>query len=382
MRLLSSWEGAEELVKNIRLAAVGDICLADSPQAVGAGVLSVMKKRGPDYPFRTVKDFLRGHDIVFGNLESTISSDGLVPGKLESEEMRSIPQSAEVLSDAGFTVLNVANNHSLQHGGAAFEETCRLLQNRNIQPIGVAQKPGSSEICIPRIVKCQGVTFGFLGFAFEPDAYFSGDPLYAQGRVEEICRQTRELAKTSDIVIVSCHWGLEFMDRPSALTIQIARRIVDSGARVVLGHHSHVLQGAEDYHGGCIVYSLGNFVFDMLWQERFRKSAIVSFEFSRGGVSWGYRPVRINSFFQPVFLEDAALRSAVSEIQELCRRAPSELAGDISKNSIKYYQEYENLRKRNRLLAYRYFVRRSRHLPPTFILQTLVRTLFRRFTGS
>ena len=69
-------------------------------------------------------------------------------------------------------------------------------------------------------------------------------------------------AGQADIVIVSLHAGSEYRDLPSGLQVSVAHAAIDAGARVVLGHHPHVLQGIGRYGDGLIVYSLGNFVFD------------------------------------------------------------------------------------------------------------------------
>ncbi len=61
-------------------------------------------------------------------------------------------------------------------------------------------------------------------------------------------------------VLVSVHWGVEFSNLPSPEQVRQARRMIDAGARAVLGHHAHVVQGVESYLGGVIVYNLGNAV--------------------------------------------------------------------------------------------------------------------------
>jgi poly-gamma-glutamate synthesis protein (capsule biosynthesis protein) len=66
----------------------------------------------------------------------------------------------------------------------------------------------------------------------------------------------------ADFVVVSVHWGTEFEAHPAPGQIEAAHLLVDAGADLVLGHHPHVLQDIERYHGGVIAYSLGNFVFD------------------------------------------------------------------------------------------------------------------------
>ena len=71
----------------------------------------------------------------------------------------------------------------------------------------------------------------------------------------------QELSRSADIVIVSFHWGIESQRQHAAYQQEIARRCIDDGALLVIGHHPHCLQGIERYNGGVIAYSLGNFLF-------------------------------------------------------------------------------------------------------------------------
>lgn len=78
--------------------------------------------------------------------------------------------------------------------------------------------------------------------------------------IEDIQRASKE----SDMVIVSVHWGKEYVDTPTEAQYRLGRTAIDAGASIVLGHHPHVLQGIEFYNGGIICYSLGNFIFDLV----------------------------------------------------------------------------------------------------------------------
>ncbi len=105
-------------------------------------------------------------------------------------------------------------------------------------------------------------------------------------------------------MVVSLHWGDEFIDRPSPADVQLARAIVDAGADLIIGHHPHVLRGVERHGRGWIVYSLGNFVCDMLWEEELRETAIAECRLSKNGVEQvRLLPVRINDDSQPVPLQ-------------------------------------------------------------------------------
>ena len=88
---------------------------------------------------------------------------------------------------------------------------------------------------------------------------------------------------------------------PHPADVQLAHAIVDAGADLIVGHHPHVLRGVERYRQGWIVYSLGNFVCDMLWDEELRETAICECRLTAAGLEdVRLIPVRINDDCQPV----------------------------------------------------------------------------------
>src|SRR5205814_2618322 len=108
----------------------------------------------------------------------------------------------------------------------------------------------------PVIVHEKGMKLGFLGYADYgfPEIFM---PLRERIALEDAA----ELKKEVDCVVVSLHWGYEYVDYPSRGQQAFARRLVDAGAELVIGHHPHVVQGVEEYRGGLIAYSLGDFRF-------------------------------------------------------------------------------------------------------------------------
>ena len=127
------------MTNEIILTAVGDISLGDSPKSLGFGVKSKIKSKSADFIFENIKNQLKG-DIVFGNLETVLSEKGLKLYDFYSEQLRGAPEYASALSNAGFTLLSVANNHAMQHGAEAFWESVDSLKSNNISVAGVKSK--------------------------------------------------------------------------------------------------------------------------------------------------------------------------------------------------------------------------------------------------
>ena len=284
----------------IRLIAVGDISLGDSPKCFGFGVKRLIEKKGTDFIFEKIKKHLKA-DILFGNLETVLSDEGLVPYDFHSDQMRGPVESVKTLSKVGFNVLNIANNHMLEHGKAAFWDCIDNLRNNGIAIVGL--KGNSVYFSRPAILHVEEKTIGFLGYSFEEDNRLghSDEIDYAYcAEPGKILSDVRKLQQKVDFVIVSLHWGLEFAKHPSRYLVEKAHKIIDSGAAVILGHHPHVVQCVEKYKQKIICYSLGNFVFDMVWNKDCRKSMLAIFDLRSGrNVHSKIYPVKINNMYQP-----------------------------------------------------------------------------------
>lgn len=266
-------------MKSATLVAVGDLQLGDSVICVGYGFRS--RVPGPEAlleVFSRIRSHWSDADIVFGNLECQLSDLGKDEGSLASAQMRATPGYATALKAAGFTVMNVANNHSVQHGIAAFEESVASLRAQGIAVCGVrGAGPMTTE---PAIVTAKsGLRVGFLGYSLRPRQYGTGSsadtPPYAEGTESGITADVAALRPQVDQVVVSLHWGEEFVQQPAAREVALAHAIVEAGASLVLGHHPHVTRPVERYRDAVIVYSMGNFVADMVWQDVLRRGLLV-----------------------------------------------------------------------------------------------------------
>lgn len=274
----------------VTLMAVGDIMLGDSPIFVGHGLSKIINKRGSEFLFSDVSTTLNKGDIVFGNLECVLSDVDVDPSILKSVQLRGAESSVSGLVYAGFNVLSLANNHILEHGGNSLLRTKEVLSNNGIYSIGVSESKEKSREAL--ILDINNISVSFLSYCLVKDstAYCSVD------NPSEIIKDIQKIRDKVDILIVSLHWGNEFVRKPSAEQVQLAHEMIDSGANIILGHHPHVLQGLEVYKNGIIVYSLGNFVFDMR-QKKMRESMIFSCRLKKNEIiDYEVIPVLIENF--------------------------------------------------------------------------------------
>ena len=128
---------------------------------------------------------------------------------------------------------------------------------------------------LPYIITKQGLRIAVMALCIHLEWYQPDEILYENDiyRIIDLVAELRN-RDSADIIMVSVHWGDEFAVYPSNAQIALAHKLVDAGVNIILGHHSHVFQGIENYKDSIIVYSLGNFISDMV-PEMCRTTGIV-----------------------------------------------------------------------------------------------------------
>jgi Bacterial capsule synthesis protein PGA_cap len=233
----------------ITLNAVGDILLADK---VGEKIAL----NGADYLFHNVCHIFSEAEFNIGNLECPLSDRGEVYTHKEYL-FRASPDCAKSLKDAGFNILCLANNHIMDYGPLALYDTMSILEKHGISYVGAGKN--LEEACRPLIYELKGLKIAFLAFTYAYSAK-KRRPGCCPCDLNFIQKQIKSVKCTVDLVVVSIHKGIEYIDYPDRHTMALFRGAVDAGANLVLGHHPHVVQGLEIYSNALICYSLGNFI--------------------------------------------------------------------------------------------------------------------------
>jgi len=172
---------------------------------------------------------------------------------------------AEVLKILNTLAVNIANNHILDWGRQGLEDLIRLLEENGIPFFGAGLN--LQQALSPVLLKVDGKSIGFLGFGWKEEmCIYAGKkrPGVAPLKLPIILDSVRKLKEEADLVAVNLHWGYEYEQLPLPVHRQIAHRLVDEGADLIIGHHPHVIQAFESYKGRHIYYSLGNFYFGSL----------------------------------------------------------------------------------------------------------------------
>jgi poly-gamma-glutamate synthesis protein (capsule biosynthesis protein) len=244
--------------KGIRLAAMGDAML---DRSVGTHIVQHPER----FAMRDIRECIAPDAMVFLNLETPVGTRGIPDAKQHPNvTFRSHPDCLQVLKRIGVSVVSLGNNHMLDYGEAALRDTLEHLDAAGIRHVGAGRN--YKEANRPLTMEINGLKIAMLSHVF---IYSTSTRMAKKNtagvsdhRIRKILPRIRELRRAGYIVIVSLHWGNEYSFYPIPYQMQQARRMIDNGAALILGHGPHYPQGIEHHGDGTIVYSLGNFMFD------------------------------------------------------------------------------------------------------------------------
>ena len=248
----------------LTITLTGDILL-------DRGVRHRINAIGIDSLFTPEIDSIFSHsDIVVGNLECP-ATDLRTPA-MKKYVFRANPEWLTTLRRHGITHLNLANNHSVDQRRGGLISTAENCRQAGIIPVGVgsnmheAVQPLLLSPLTPYIIHHPSPIYLFASlqmplenFTYLPDQYS-----VSQESIDSLCQRIRRLrANVPDAyIIVYPHWGIEHQLEPYLQQRRQAHAIIDAGADIIVGHHTHTLQTIENYKGKPIYYSIGNFIFD------------------------------------------------------------------------------------------------------------------------
>jgi poly-gamma-glutamate synthesis protein (capsule biosynthesis protein) len=298
----------ENDLKTKTIIFVGDIML-------DRAVERLMKKNSFLYPFEKISQFLKGTDLTFGNLEGPIVKN---PPNFSDDSLQFAfyPEAIEGLKFANFNLLSLANNHTLNMGKSGLKQTREFLKKENINFVGDPLKCGDE-------------------FLFQKDKiiFFAFNKTFPSNCPNEEIIETIKSVKTQNsenFLIVSVHWGNEYQIKSSAFQQKLARKIIDVGADLIIGHHPHVVQEIEIYNNKLIFYSLGNFVFDQYFSEQTQQGLAVGLEINENKLVFRLFPIQ-SKLSQPFLMEQDQAKKFLEKLSE---RSSEDLAEEIKKGVI------------------------------------------------
>ncbi len=255
--------------KEIKIALLGDIALHG---------LFYSEPEKNENRFQKARELLSDFDMVFANLETPVVGNGQLHLK-KKEIMGVLLYSdsliiSDVLSKLNISAVSIANNHIYDCLNNGVQNTTRTLNSLDIAFTGAGTE---AEHLKPVIIEKNGIRIAFLAYVHpssnpiidgdekNPDLFLN---LYNE---EEVINQIKNIKKNSDHIIVSVHWGVDYSHYPTTDQIKSYRKLIDAGADIIMGHHSHTVQPFERYKDKYIFYSLGSFCFgDFIYKGKLR----------------------------------------------------------------------------------------------------------------
>lgn len=248
--------------KEAEVTVAGDICFAedgyvldhydeveDLKQCISPNLLEMMKQS----------------DVFYLNHEYTVSERG-EPLEGKRYTFRAKPERMELLKQMGTDLVSLANNHVFDYGEEAMLDTCDYLEQAGIPYVGGGRN--KKEASSPVYFIVNGMKIGFVAATnaeitrFTPAAEEDSPGVLEAYETEEYNQITAEAAENCDYLIAYMHWGPEDNNHYADYQTEQGRKLLNSGADIVVGGHPHVLQGMEYVDGKPIVYSLGDFWFN------------------------------------------------------------------------------------------------------------------------
>ncbi len=301
--------------RTIRLALLGDVML-------GRGVNAALRERGPDYPWGDTLPLLGRADLRLCNLECVLSDRGR-PWSRPSKafHFRSDAANLDVLARAQIDAVALANNHVLDYEHDALVDMLDRLDAAGIGRAGAGRDV--ADAARPAVLEAAGWRVGLVAFTDNEPGWEAGearsgvchvpaDPSTPAARalVDRVAAESDAV----DALVVSAHWGPTWGEEPPPGHVELARALVDAGARVVFGHSPHTFRAIEPRGDGLILYSAGDFIDDYAVDELERNdwSAIFEVELDAGGV----RALRVT----PTVIRGCAARLALGAEREAIAR--------------------------------------------------------------
>jgi len=249
-------------MNEVKISFIGDISLNDA--------YNDLYERG-EKPFDEVGEILKQSDLVVGNLECFAEGDK-GENELKRPRLKTKLETLNYLNDIGVNIVSLANNHAYDNLEDGFEKTIGFLEKNGIRYLGASTKKGDESK--PLLIEIKGHRICFLNYVTEdtnPNLPREAKVYLNWFNEDKIIEDIEKYKNDVDQVILLLHWGgrVEGGSFPDWDQPKIAKRLIDAGADLIIGHHSHTIQPYEVYKGKYIFYSLGNFCFaDIRFEDK------------------------------------------------------------------------------------------------------------------
>ncbi len=257
-----------------------------------------------------------GADLTVLNLETAITEGGTAAPKTYT--FRAPPSAFDALAAAGVDVVSMANNHGMDYGPEGFADSLAAAERAGFPVIGVGNT--IDEAFAPYLTTIRGQTIAVISatqvlddsLASQWTATADQPGLASAKDVDRLVRAVTDIRDDANTVVVFLHWGREREICPIERQTDLARRLVDAGADIVVGGHAHRLQGAGRMDDALVAYGLGNFIWYNERGEGSKSGALAVTVTGRRIDAYEWRPARISGGI-PRPLEGQEREAALAE---------------------------------------------------------------------
>ncbi len=265
-------DGYQDLLsKKTELTAGGTVVLA-------RGVHKVIQRHNDiDYPWKDTRHLFTKSGINILNFKSPLISDFKYPKS--SWVLIGKSEYAKAMANANIHLVSLAGNHMGDAKTNGLLETIHTLKKLNIETIGAGRTKYSAYAC--KKITRKNSMFGFLAFNNVPGSI--GKPTEKSPGIawldNDAINAIKNCSNKVDILVVMVNWGIEYTHFPRTKERQWAKKMIESGADLILGDQAHWVQTHELIHGKHVSYGLGNYIFDQHWSENTTEGIIQRFIF-------------------------------------------------------------------------------------------------------
>ncbi|MCZ7526816.1 MAG: CapA family protein [Acidimicrobiia bacterium] len=268
-------------------------------------------------PIGAVAPILSAADVAVVNLETAVGWTGRPAAK--TYVFQAPPSLVDTLRAGGVDVVNLANNHALDHGPGALLETIDHARAAGLAVVGAGRD--AAEAYAPAVVETGHGRVAVVGLTrvLPPGwaATATGPGVASAFDEAASVAAVRAAAAAADHVVVTVHWGVELDRCPDPAQRRLADLLLGAGADVVAGHHPHVLQGIARRGRGLVAYSLGNFVWYHSRPPSSTTGVLTASLDRRGVVAHRFVPARIDGAGRPVPLGGVEAEAVAAEVAAL-----------------------------------------------------------------
>ncbi len=219
-------------------------------------------KTGYSYDFskalRHLEPIISRYDLAFYNQESILG--GKEMGLSTYPNFNSPQEFGDAMIKLGFNLVSLANNHSLDRGERAVLNSLNFWRGKK-GVLASGSYASSKEANEDIIYEKNGIKYALLAYTYG----VNGNPVPKPYLVnfidkDKIAADIDRLRPKVDLLLVSLHWGEEYVFKPNAAQRQLAAFLASKGVDIIIGSHSHYVGEVEFIGDSLVIYSLGNFI--------------------------------------------------------------------------------------------------------------------------